>query len=869
MPLAPGTRLGAYEIVSSLGAGGMGEVYRARDTRLGRDVAIKILPELFASDPERLTRFEQEARAAAALNHPNIAAVYDVGTEGETRYIVQEYLAGSSLRDVMTAERSKPIREWASMAAAIADALAAAHRAGIVHRDIKPENVIVTEDGHPKVLDFGLAKLAEPGAEGVSANSPTMMGTMAGAVLGTIGYMSPEQAAGQSADRRTDIFALGCILYEMIAGRRPFEGRSAAEVIAHLLHDEPAPLAELRADVPDEIARLVSKCLVKEPARRYQHADDLAVDLRDAETHGDRAHARSRVPAPVRGLATPWWIAIVVAAAALAALVTESLAPAAAGPRSVIRFETPVPPISATYNRVLAVSPDGRFVASTATVEGSAGLVIRSLDDPVARPLAGAAEARDPAFSPDSRNIVFWSADQIRRIPVDGGPIVSVGPSPGRPLGLSWSDDGFIYYGRGREGIWRMPAVGGTPPEQVKAVEESQYAHGPQRLPGSDWIVFTRASRVNGWNDAQIVAARLGSDEERVIVAPGHDARWVPGFLTYVHDSQLFAVPFDERAVATTGERTLVAEGLLLASMDMTGAAFYGVSESGVLAYFGGPGADEQRMVWQEGQERTPLPVPPGRISQVSLAPDGQRVAARVFDGGWHIFWYDVNRPSGTKVTSDGSNRNPVWSPDGEWIYFASDRNGELDVWRRRADLAGDAELVYAPAGNQMPVGLTPDGFLIFISLDPNGSTIGKVDLDRQDDVETLVDRPVDAPEADLSPDGRFLVYQSSIGGPWQIRVLELATGSQWTVDEGFSPAWSLDGTALLYQVGTGAIKLLPVSTDAGFKPSTVTSLDVLTKVNTCCDLVDSRRFLALESQTLDSPATVVVNWPELLGSRR
>ncbi len=697
-----------------------------------------------------------------------------------------------------------------------------------------------------------------------------MMGTMAGAVLGTIGYMSPEQAAGQPADRRTDIFALGCILYEMIAGRRPFEGRSAAEVIAHLLHDEPPPLEGARPDVPAGIARVVHKCLVKEPARRYQHADDLAVDLRDAGTNGDHAHTSSPVAAPSRGLATRWWIAIVVAAAALAALVTESLAPAAAGPRSVIRFETPVPPISATYNRVLAVSPDGRFVASTATQVGSAGLVVRSLDDPVPRPLAGDAEARDPAFSPDSRNIVFWSADQIRRIPVDGGPVVAVGPSPGRPLGLSWADDGFIYYGRGKEGIWRMPAVGGSPPEQVKAVEESQYAHGPQRLPGSDWVVFTRASRVNGWNDAEIVAARLGSDEERVLVEPGHDARWAPGFLTYVHDSQLFAVPFDERAIATTGEPpALVAEGMLLASMDMTGAAFYGVSESGVLAYFGGPGADEQRMVWQAGEERTPLPVAPGRISQVRLAPDGRRVAARVFDGGWHISWYDVNRATGTKVTTDGSNRNPVWSPDGEWIYYASDRNGELDVWRRRADLAGDAELFYGPAGNQVPVGLTPDGQLVFVSLDPNGSTIGKVDPEHPDDVETLVDRPVDAPEADLSPDGRFLAYQSSMGGPWQIRVLELATGRQWAVDEGFSAVWSLDGTTLLYQVGTGAIKLLSVSTAAGFKPGMVTELTVPTNVNTCCDLVDSGRVLVLETETTDSPINVVVNWPELLRSRR
>src|SRR5688572_23911614 len=270
MPLTPGTKLGAYEVIAPLGAGGMGEVYRARDTRLGRDVAIKILPPAFASDPERLSRFEQEARAAAALSHPHIAAVFDVGVDGATHYIVQELLTGASLRDVIALHRSKTMREWATLAAEIADALAAAHRAGIVHRDVKPENIIVTADGRAKVLDFGLAKLAEPGADAVSSNSPTMMGTMAGAVLGTVGYMSPEQAAGQPADRRTDIFALGCVLYEIVAGRRPFEGRSTAEVIAHLLHDDPPPLEHVdsvRPDVPADLVRIVQKCLVKEPTR--------------------------------------------------------------------------------------------------------------------------------------------------------------------------------------------------------------------------------------------------------------------------------------------------------------------------------------------------------------------------------------------------------------------------------------------------------------------------------------------------------------------------------------------------------------------------------------------------------------------------
>jgi len=457
MPLSSGTRLGAYEVVAKVGEGGMGEVYRARDTRLGRDVAIKILPEAFAADPDRLSRFEQEARASAALNHPNIAVVHDVGAEGPTRYIVQEYLTGSSLRAILTAQPSKPIKEWVALAVGIADALAAAHRAGIIHRDIKPENIIVTDEGRPKVLDFGLAKLAAPGADVVSVNSPTMLGTMAGAVLGTVGYMSPEQAAGQPADRRTDIFALGCVLYEMVGGRRPFEGRSAAEIIAHVLHEEAPSVRERRADVPPRLAALIHKCLQKDPARRYQHADDLAVDLRDdALLQDDRPPAATASSMPRRRLPVLWQLGVLTAAVAAAVFITWRLAPRDAGERGAIRFQYPSS-ASGIFNRVLAVSPDGHFVAMTSSKPGSEAsgshLNIRWLDNLQDQWIDGSDGARDPAISPDSQQVAFWSNDQIKRAPARGGPVVAVGAAPGRPLGLSWGDDGYIYYGRGAEGV--------------------------------------------------------------------------------------------------------------------------------------------------------------------------------------------------------------------------------------------------------------------------------------------------------------------------------------------------------------------------------------------------------------------------------
>jgi serine/threonine-protein kinase len=868
-----GPTIGPYEIVAKLGAGGMGEVYRARDSRLGRDVAIKILPAAFASDPERLSRFEQEARSAAALSHPNIAVIHDVGVDGATHYIVQELLTGASLRDVISTQRLRPLREWATLAGEIADALAAAHRAGIVHRDIKPENIMVTVDGRAKVLDFGLAKLAEPGADVVSSHSPTMMGTMAGAVLGTVGYMSPEQAAGQPADRRTDIFAFGCVLYEMIAGRRPFEGRSAAEVIAHVLHDEPPAIASQRADVPPELSRIVHKCLVKEPARRYQHADDLALDLREAAAHPEHhAAAASASAVPARpSVTTGWWLAIVTAAVVAAVFVSGWLAgPADSRPQPVARFDVPMD-LTGIFNRVMAVSPDGRFIVST-SVQGNNGLVVRAIEELEPRALAGTAGAREPSISPDGRQVAFWAGDQIKRVPMDGGAVVSVGPAPGRPLGLSWAADGFIYYGRGREGIWRIPESDGRP-ELVHAVQAGRYAHGPQMLTAGGWLIFTQASTVNGWNDAAIVAVRPGTAEERVLVEPAHDAYAVPGFLTYVHKGLLHAVAFDERSQAVSGKPMVLAEGIRRSNMDTTGAAFYAVSGAGVLAYMGGRTSTTDQLHWIDKGVMTSLPVAAGEITQVRLSPDQRRIAARVFENGSHIFVYDVDRPSGTKVTLDGSNRNPIWSHDGAWIYYASDRNGTLDVWRRRADLGGTPELVYGPEGNQVPIGLAPDGTLVFVTLDPGGSTIGKVDPAKPQNASVLVDRPQDAPDGALSRDGRFLAYQAITSGGWQLRTLDLVTSRHSTVAAGFNPAWSPDGLTLLYQAaasgGERGVLRSPFSPATGVAGKSEPVFEEYSLNPGCCDIAADGRALAVMPPRGQRTITVVLNWPALMRRAR
>jgi hypothetical protein len=554
------------------------------------------------------------------------------------------------------------------------------------------------------------------------------------------------------------------------------------------------------------------------------------------------------------------------ATAALAAFLTWQFMPRDTADRAAIRFQYPAA-ASGIFNRVLAVPPDGRFVAMTAAPpdqRSATSLVkVRWIDTVQEHWIDGTTGARDPAVSPDSQHVSYWADDQIRRVPARGGPVLAVGAAPGRPLGLSWADDGFIYFGRGAEGIWRIAASSGAA-ELVEPVGKDRYAHGPQLLPGG-WVLFTRSSRVNGWNDAEIVAARIGSEEETILVSPAHEARWIPGYLTYVHDSQLYVKRFDERSRTTSGDAMLLAERLALSTMDTTGAAFYGVSNTGVLAYVEAP---PLQMMWREAGRETPLAIPPGRFSQVRISPDGRRIAARAFENGWQIVVYDVDRGTSTKLTTSGSNRDPLWSHDSEWIYYASDVNGGLDVWRRRADLGGPAELVYGAAGNQAPIGLTPAGELVFVSLDPSGSTIARVHPARPESPTVLVDRALDGTDGSLTRDGRWLAYTARAGGPWQVRVLDLATGRHATAAHGYGAIWSPDGTTLLYQTNTG-IRLLTVDTGGVFAVGPDVPVPGSVPLPGTCDLASRTRILVLQLRDPQGHTTVVINWPALMNPHR
>jgi serine/threonine-protein kinase len=554
-----GKSLGPYKIIDQLGKGGMGEVWLAEDTRLDRKVAVKVLPGELAGDADRRSRFEQESKAAAALNHPHIAAIHDVGVEtaeGETHpthYMVQEYLQGETLREAI-ARGTLSFDKAVALCIEIGEALKAAHRAGIVHRDLKPDNVFVTQDGHAKVLDFGLAKLTEIALpSGVSGSaSPTM--TTAGQMLGTAGYMAPEQVRGEDVDERVDLFALGCLLYEAVSGNKAFGGDNLHESLSRVLSGEPDPVSGTGSGHAP-LNWILGKLLQKDREQRYQSAGDVVVDLRRL-TAGDDSFASMTATAIPETVAPPrrsWVLPVAVAVVALLAgallggrLLGPASQPASAKPN--LRFDVMLgkhQQFTNTYNRVATLSPDARAIAYTAT----GGIWVRFLDLLPPELVPDTEGARGPAFSADGRGLTFWSDNHIKRFTIGDSASVILTPFPERPMGIHWSADGFIYIGRADQGIWRVSAEGGEA-EQVLAMEDGELAHGPEPLADGEWILFTLGRGVRAWDDASIVAHNLVTHERRVLVQRGREVRVArSGHLLYVHDGMIFAAPFDADSV--------------------------------------------------------------------------------------------------------------------------------------------------------------------------------------------------------------------------------------------------------------------------------------------------------------------------------
>ncbi len=665
--------LGNYKIIEQLGAGGMGEVYRARDSTLKREVAIKILPEELNADPDRLARLEREAHLLAALNHANIATIHSLEEADGIRFLVLELVEGESLERWLS-RGPMPVEEALDLCKQIAEALEAAHERGIVHRDLKPANIQVATEGSAagqvKVLDFGLAKAFE--ADGTSqemspdlSHSPTMAAaTRTGVIMGTAAYMSPEQARGKPVDKRTDIWAFGCVVFEMLTGKRAFQGETVTDILAAIVHQEPQWEA-LPPDTPLRIRDLLGRCLKKQADERLRDVGECRIAVKEylADPEGEKRRALASAGAATAA-ANPWKLAVPLAVATLLIGVLGtwwSTRPVPPAPQDLVRFDFELPEDVDFWNtgrHVVAVSPDGARIAFTGNNQL---LWIRSLDDLEAIPLRGTDNPTSPFFSPDGQQLGFWSApdDQIKRIAVTGGAPVSLA-SAGNLYGASWAEDGMIYYGQGPGGIWRVSENGGEP-ENIIPMDSGQSAHGPQLLPGGEWVLFTEATGL-GWNEGSIVAESLITGERVELIAGGTEGRWVPtGHIVYVRDGTLFAVPFDLGAMEVTSGPASMVEGIRTAGGNFTGAANYGFTSRGGLVYVSGAAnvLTTRQLVWRDGDGNEELiadSVRPGRTWTPRLSPDGRYVAYRLDDdqGERNIWVLDLQRGVHSVFTPDG-----------------------------------------------------------------------------------------------------------------------------------------------------------------------------------------------------------------------
>ena len=847
MALAVGTRLGVYEVIAPIGVGGMGQVLRARDTKLDRDVAIKILPEVFAHDADRLARFQREAKTLASLNHPNIAAIYGLEESGGMTALVMELVEGEDLSQQI-ARGAIPLDEALPIAKQIAEALEAAHEQGIMHRDLKPANIKVRPDGTVKVLDFGLAKAMDPiGSAPSVSQSPTITTpamTHAGMILGTAAYMSPEQAKGRVIDKRSDVWAFGCVLFEMLTGKRAFEGEDVSDTLAAVLRGEPDWEA-LPATTPAPIGKLLRGCLKKD---RKERVPDIAVarlEIQEAlampagsvaATAGSRSTLR---PRPL------WKRAIPIAATALLVAALTSVAwwsfKPSAPPPIVTRFSFSLPGLPqgqaflATNSHIVGMSPDGtRIVYATNT-----RLYLRSAWDLEPKAIPGTDSPsflRTPVFSPDGQSLVFYSAaDQVlKRISVNGGAAVTLCPAD-VPFGISWGVDG-IMFGQGSKGIMRVSPNGGQP-ERLVSVKDGEVAHGPHVLPGGQAMLFTLATGTGAdrWDKAQVVVQSLKSGERKTLVNGGTDARYVPtGHIVYAVRGTLFALPFDAKRLEVAGGPVPIVEGVQRSTGGgSSGAVQFSFSDTGSLVYIPGPagafGAGRALVLADRKGSAEILKLPPGPYEHLRISPDGKRVAFDTDDGKEAIVWiYDLAGTSSMRrLTFGQKNRFPIWSGDGQRIAFQSDREGDLGIFWQRADGTGTAERLTRPeqGTSHVPESWSPDGKR-FLFAATKGSSISLWAFVLEDrkatpfgDVQSR--NPINAV---FSPDGRWVAYYSNETGRDAIYVQPFPlTGTKYQIpknDPGQNdhhPVWSSDGKELFYIPALGALAAISVTTRPDF----------------------------------------------------
>jgi serine/threonine-protein kinase len=890
MSLTIGTHLGSHEITALLGKGGMGEVYRARDTKLKRDVAIKVLPDEFSRDGERLSRFQREAEVLALLNHPNIAAIYDLEEANATRFLVLELVEGETLADRIR-RGPLPVEEALEIGRHICEALEAAHEKSIVHRDLKPANVKITPDDKVKVLDFGLAKAMEGAApaNATLSNSPTLSlaATQAGVILGTAAYMSPEQAKGIEVDARSDVFSFGCVLYEMLTGRQAFHGESVSEIIAAVLIREP-DFSGLPPNLNPRIQELLQRCLQKNAKRRWQAVGDLVAEL-ESVAEAPRLIPTSTVMAvPPRPL---WRRAIPVAAALALSVMTGILAwnlkPAVHG--SVTRFALVLPQeqtMLRTPSHLTAISRDGTKLVYSA----SGQLFLRDMSQMETKPISGT-EGSDPVrpfFSPDGQWVGFYSFrdSALKKIPISGGAAITICKT-NAAASASWNGEQVVFYDPAK-GILRVSAEGGEPQILVPNPPEGS-AYYPQMVDGGRAVLFTLRRPESEWDQSQIVVQSLVSGE-RKIVAHGSDGRYVAsGHILYAVGGNVYALPFDVKNLRGNGSATPVIENVMRAG-NASGVAQLSVSDNGTLIYMARGDAPvgvlaptTLALVDRSGKTDT-LPLPPAQYETPRISPDGHQIAVTIFDGKeWQISIYD--RSSGATLRrltfGGGRNESPVWSNDGKYIFFSSDQERSWAIFRQLADGTGVAErLTPEGVGGRSPTSLDRLGkILLFDSLRGAERDIFTVTLEGNHEAKPFVALRASVQAGGIfSPDGRWVAYMSNdMNGLPQIFVQPYpgtGTGSKYQVTKegGAAPAWSRDGKQLFYVVGNKMFAVDVVRTEPALsfgKPSplAIPTVQIQGAVRNY-DVMPDGRFLTvlLPSQTQAKPPTniqinVVLNW--------
>lgn len=834
MTLSPGTKLGHYEVVEAIGAGGMGEVYRARDTKLGREVAVKVLPAEFSRDKDRLARFEREAKLLAQLNHANIATLHGLEESGDQQFLVMELVPGETLRDKLS-RGPIPLDEALALFQQIAEGLEAAHESSVVHRDVKPANIGITPNDEVKILDFGLAKAYAEEASPTGLSSPPTMarGTATGVILGTAPYMSPEQARGKSVDKRTDIWAFGCCLYETLTGRAAFLGDTVSDTIARILKEDP-DFDALPTTTPSAIKRLLRRALCKDPHLRLQHMGEARItihDVRSGGTEGDAIDDRAENKIP--------WVPVLVTAAVTIVLtgVATSVMMSSAEleqpvdrllTRSIIPLVHPERLVHDNRASSVAISPDGHYVAYVASRDGSSRLYLRAMAEMKGKSVDGTEDARAPFFSPDSQWLGFYSQQRLMKVSVSGGaPTTLSDLNAGGIHGATWSPDGWIVFNQGGGlGLSRIREDGGEPETlTIPDREHGETTHRlPDVLPGGKAAILTLSTSEDGlWDDASVAVVSLETGEVRILFEGGTNARYSEsGHLLYMRGGTLFAVAFDSQALEVKGAPSPILQGVV--SSPLGAHAEFALSRQGSLVYAeGGPRGVDRRVVSVNRSGRVEPLIESSRayFGWVRFSPDGRLLALSIDGANISVWIYDMTRSTLTPFASGFHNARPVWV--GDRIAFDSTRAGSVyNIFWQAADGSRPAERLTESPNYQHPGSWSRDhNLLLYVErTTATGWDIWTRSTDRDRAPQLVLQTPFNEESPMVSPDGRWMAYHSDESGQYEVYLCpfpDCRGKSQVSTDGGTEPRWNPNGRELFYRSDD---RMMVVTVETHTRPS-------------------------------------------------